>query len=34
MGLSIKVQKTEILKFDPDDMEADAQLSIRQEPLN
>ena len=33
MDLSINVQKTEILKFNPDDMEADAQLSIRQESL-
>ena len=33
MGLSINVQKTEILKFNSADTEADAQLNIRQEPL-
>ena len=33
MGISINVHATEILKLNPDDMEADAQLIIRQEPL-
>ena len=33
LGLSINVSKTEILKFNPENLEPDHQLSIRQEPL-
>ena len=34
LGLSINIQKTELLKYNPHDIEAAVQLSIRQEPLN